>query len=689
MGKNEIKFGTLPMSFHNFNVSSGCNDITFSVTEECNLRCKYCYLAHKNSDKKMSFKTAKKAVDYILNERKIYNENSVVWNFIGGEPLLEIDLIDKISDYIKEQMYLKNHPWFDNYMFSIGTNGLLYSSEKVQKYIKKNKSHLSITISVDGNKAKHDMQRVYPNGKGSYDDVMKNVPLWLSQFPGAMTKATFSHGDLPYLKDSIIHLWNIGIKKVPANVVFEDVWEEGDSDIFEQQLKELADYVIEKNIFLDPEYTVQFFNPNLGLPINEIDKKHKYCGSGKMLAVSCDGEFFPCIRFTNFSMSKKKFGWNTGNINDGVHQDKLKPFEFATIEKLNTGNCKNCEVASGCRVCVGLCYDESENGSIFERTTYNCEMHKANVRAVDYFWDKVSCKIKDIDNPRKLAKKSLKAQFNKYLLIYTTDSAMPHCLYDNKKENSVCMSSEMIYKSLEFASKNNMIPVIIGDPLIDHVDYAIKIHSENTKELAENGMINLTYYNIENKNVPLANIYIFHVNQKRLNKLADDVIKLHKLVSSSHRINLILDDLNTYSRKDLDEYKKQLIILADYIFSNALNKKLCLDVFENLDNHRTNCGSGIDTFTVAPNGKLYFCPGIYFYDENLSIGSLENGFNSSINEIKNDYRCIYLNKKLTGEYEVEPNVIADLENIEKEVRTKFKKMLADKRHDEELEVLKI
>lgn len=157
---NIIKFGSLPMSFHNFNVNSGCNDITFSVTEDCNLRCKYCYLAHKNSNKRMSFATAKKAVDYILDARDIYNENSVVWNFIGGEPLLEIDLIDKISDYIKEQMFLKSHPWFDNFMFSIGTNGLLYGTKKVQDYIKKNKSHLSVGISIDGNRVKHDLQSI-------------------------------------------------------------------------------------------------------------------------------------------------------------------------------------------------------------------------------------------------------------------------------------------------------------------------------------------------------------------------------------------------------------------------------------------------------------------------------------------------------------------------------------------------
>ena len=80
--------------------------ITFSVTEECNLRCKYCYMIGKNN-KKMSFDTAKKAVDLILDSKPEYD--AVAWEFIGGEPTLEIGLIDEISDYIKMQMYIKNH----------------------------------------------------------------------------------------------------------------------------------------------------------------------------------------------------------------------------------------------------------------------------------------------------------------------------------------------------------------------------------------------------------------------------------------------------------------------------------------------------------------------------------------------------------------------------------------------------
>ncbi len=52
-----------------------------------------------------------------------------MWDFIGGEPTLELPLIDKIVDYIKQRMYLLDHPWFNEYMISIGTNGLLYDSK--------------------------------------------------------------------------------------------------------------------------------------------------------------------------------------------------------------------------------------------------------------------------------------------------------------------------------------------------------------------------------------------------------------------------------------------------------------------------------------------------------------------------------------------------------------------------------
>ena len=69
--------------------------ITFIVTKDCQLACKYCYLVGKNSKERMSWEVAKKAIDYILDNENIFNEESVIWDFIGGEPFLEIELIDK------------------------------------------------------------------------------------------------------------------------------------------------------------------------------------------------------------------------------------------------------------------------------------------------------------------------------------------------------------------------------------------------------------------------------------------------------------------------------------------------------------------------------------------------------------------------------------------------------------------
>jgi len=196
--------------------SGMARNITFIVTKDCQLACKYCYLVGKNSKEKMTFEVAKQAIDFILNREQEYRQESVVWDFIGGEPFLEIDLIDKICDYLKVEMYRRNHHWFNSYRFSFSTNGINYHTEKVQRFIEKNKNHLSIGITIDGTKRKHDLNRIWKTQKmeqgiiplpeeerGSYDDVVKNIPLWLKQFPEASTKVTISSADIPYIVESV------------------------------------------------------------------------------------------------------------------------------------------------------------------------------------------------------------------------------------------------------------------------------------------------------------------------------------------------------------------------------------------------------------------------------------------------------------------------------------------------------
>lgn len=135
--------------------------ITFIVTKDCQLVCKYCYLVGKNPNEKMTLDVAKKAVNKILENSYFFNEERVVWDFIGGEPLLEIDLITNIVDYIEMRLEALSHHWKNNYGIRITTNGLLYKSQKVQNFISKYQNILNLSISIDGTKRKQDLNRVF------------------------------------------------------------------------------------------------------------------------------------------------------------------------------------------------------------------------------------------------------------------------------------------------------------------------------------------------------------------------------------------------------------------------------------------------------------------------------------------------------------------------------------------------
>lgn len=373
--------------------SGQAKNITFIVTKDCQLACKYCYLLGKNENERMSWGVAKAAIDYILANEPNFAEESVVWDFIGGEPFLEIDLIDKICDYLKIEMFRLNHHWFNSYRFSFSTNGINYDCDKVQKFITKNANHLSIGITIDGTKRKHDLNRIWKGAakeRGSYDDVVRNVPLWLSQFPNGATKVTISSADISYIKESVLHLYCLGIHEVNINVVFEDVWKDGDDSLFEDQLIQLADAIIENGYYTD--YSCSFFSEAIGKPLDNNRDNQNWCGAGKMLAVDAAGNFYPCTRFAAYSLRSKK-PIIIGNVNDGIEKNKLRP--FLTLDRLTQSpqKCVDCEVASGCAWCQGENYDAATTDTIYQRSTAICKMHKARVRANNYYWNKLFRKL--------------------------------------------------------------------------------------------------------------------------------------------------------------------------------------------------------------------------------------------------------------------------------------------------------
>ena len=107
-----------------------------------------------------------------------------------------------------------------------------------------------------------------------------------------------------------------------------------------------------------------------------------------MIAVGCDGGFYPCIRFIDYSLNNKP-GLKIGDCKTGIDRNLLRPFETLRKSTQSSMECMDCEDSNGCAWCQGANYDFADSDTIFQRATYICKMHKARVRANKYFWNKL------------------------------------------------------------------------------------------------------------------------------------------------------------------------------------------------------------------------------------------------------------------------------------------------------------
>ncbi len=330
----------------------------------------------------MTWETAKRISDFLMSLPVA--EDEVIFDFIGGEPLLEIELIAKTCNYLLEEMKRREHPWLQKYSFRFTTNGINYSSVQVQDFVERYKEHLSVQMSIDGTKRKHDLNRHFANGKGSYDTILPSVRLWIEQFgEKAVSYMVVSHEDLQFLSESIIHLIQLGVKEMAVSLVVEDVWKDGDPQIYEKELMTVADYILAHHIWND--VTISVLRKDFGKP--ETDE-HIYPCANPMYVFDAEGNIYTCVRFVDYSLRTKP-ARIIGHINSGIDYNKIRPFLSFDRESCYPKECLKCEIASGCRWCPAENYDSSDTGTIFQRKTTICQLHKANVRVKNYLWNKI------------------------------------------------------------------------------------------------------------------------------------------------------------------------------------------------------------------------------------------------------------------------------------------------------------
>jgi uncharacterized protein len=135
---------------------------------DCNLGCTYCFEGTRKGKHYLSERVADQFVDF-LQTGALEGKEAVNIIFYGGEPLLSVDMIVRISERIRSPLEQKKI----RYAFSLITNGTLLTPRVVKKL--KPLGLKAASVTLDGPREVHDAFRPFKTGKGSFDTIVRNI----------------------------------------------------------------------------------------------------------------------------------------------------------------------------------------------------------------------------------------------------------------------------------------------------------------------------------------------------------------------------------------------------------------------------------------------------------------------------------------------------------------------------------
>lgn len=314
------------MDFFAWKKNHGFVCLWLDIAYDCNLKCRYCFGDGGDYGRKRELMTedkAKKCIDFWL-EHLSPHAKYVYITFFGGEPLLNYKVLKYATEYIESSLNGKDI----TIIYSLTTNGTIYSDEIADFLLEHNINPL---ISIDGIKKIQDRNRPFNSGKGSYSIVKENVNKYLKKFEFLRARMTVTKEDVPYFKQSVEHIWNMGIPYVMYDLVAstdtELMVDEKDLQVLKKQILDLEEISYNNIITGKNEVLWSLIKP--AKKIHEADW-HGSCSLCGLTTVVFDpqGCMFKCHRLAGspkFEVGTIDKGIDWGKFNDRF--DRNTPLE--------------------------------------------------------------------------------------------------------------------------------------------------------------------------------------------------------------------------------------------------------------------------------------------------------------------------------------------------------------------------
>ncbi|WBW49399.1 4Fe-4S cluster-binding domain-containing protein [Peptoniphilus equinus] len=303
--------------------------ITLFMTYSCNLRCTYCYEGRSQEDHDETFFNEESLSSFISLLKELPIEEHCTLIFFGGEPLINFNMIKKVVESIKLDNNLK-----DRFFYSITTNATLLD-HNIVKFLEENK--FAITISIDGNELKTNVNRKTASGEGAYNYIVPNIKL-LKNF-NMIGRVTITDSNMDLI-DNHKHLYELGFNSIAQSESYERI-KMINYSVLNNEIKNYYNYFMQ--CLHEKDYTKCSSFKDIVKQLISIHlsvRQERHCGAGvSLIAVTPDVKIIPCQRFLD-----KKLGDNNKSFIELCKYDNKYNKKY---------KCNECIAYS---TCSGGCY---------------------------------------------------------------------------------------------------------------------------------------------------------------------------------------------------------------------------------------------------------------------------------------------------------------------------------------------
>jgi uncharacterized protein len=341
--------------------------LTVQATPYCNLDCKYCYLPNRSQKGNFNLTLIPTIFENLQQSDLLGDE--LLWDWHAGEPL-----VAGLYFYQEAQLLIKQHqPKHLKVSVGMQTNASLITDE-IAIFFKEN--NYRIGVSIDGPEELHNYNRVYRNGKGSFNEVMKGIEILQKHEVPFHVICVLSKNSLQYPREIYKFFYHLGITGLAFNIeevegIHKNSSLQGNEGLFNFFFEHLYEAHLRNNEPFPIREWQKFSQTNTDNAVNGTTVPFAH------LTIDINGNF---STFSPELITMENVGeyphFIFGNISNGLITDALQSTYLQNIYKeIHEGvaKCSKCDYYNTCG--GGMVSNKLfENGTFNSSETMSCRL---------------------------------------------------------------------------------------------------------------------------------------------------------------------------------------------------------------------------------------------------------------------------------------------------------------------------